>query len=737
MGDDTPGDGEESTEYAIRRIPDLQTVSKGAKIRYVCEWQKAGKPPEVAGGTYWGSRDGIRWYLYSAKSDWLGRHVKQGPIQNDWTITWDDDPGQYVVIARILQVGSPSGTVGTLCHRPQTVGDAGAILSAPLDALINKGQGPSPDDAQREIDRFRKLLGEVAQKTPPRDAAKHKEAVDRWDEISGRLKGLLAPSAGKRRIRMRAVHLDAVTQQQNVLMLFLTEIGTGTVHGRFGGPSGGQRVGWSLVDWTDPGNPRFRGSYAGEGTNVLEAVNACFTSWDADNRYPAGHVSYEIPPELYPLVGGNKRRQMDTSGKTITDRVIDVLGWIAVGTLFVAGFCFIFVGVPLIVDAAIAASMLAGTGAATLSIGQRWRAGIFDWKADAIDGLTIASNIIGAGAWARGALVKTLTSEGKAVDYIFIGARVGADGAQGVLIAATSFDEIDKVSKDPSLSPEERSRRLLALIAQLGTTGLLTALSIRAAAKDADALKQEPKYLSNDPRSSVPDEKLAKLVDPSQTIDTTKPPVVEGHTTEPPPNPDKKNHKTQSRTPVRPAPRKLNPDETAFAKKYPRDGHPWREHVIADDEINLVDKDGFVFNCHLESGGVLHVDIIVTKIDPATTSEHLLRQWRPRPTAPKASEVLYAKELYPLAYKHFEQIGKPVQRVRGEFAWDNYAAIKKKYVELLGPGANPTQAVKDQAAKDAVRSAKSYPYHAAQGLSKVTEARDDELQELFYYWLDR
>jgi hypothetical protein len=36
-----------------------------------------------------------------------------------------------------------------------------------------------------------------------------------------------------------------------------------------------------------------------------------------------------------------------------------------------------------------------------------------------------------------------------------------------------------------------------------------------------------------------------------------------------------------------------------------------------------------------------------------------------------------------------------------------------------------------------VRSSKSYPYHRDQHLSKVTEARDDEWQHLFYYWLDR
>ena len=53
MGDESPADGgAENTEYTIRRFPDLQTVSKGAKVRYLCEWKAGGRPPEVAGGKY-------------------------------------------------------------------------------------------------------------------------------------------------------------------------------------------------------------------------------------------------------------------------------------------------------------------------------------------------------------------------------------------------------------------------------------------------------------------------------------------------------------------------------------------------------------------------------------------------------------------------------------------------------------------------------------------------------------
>jgi hypothetical protein len=267
---------------------------------------------------------------------------------------------------------------------------------------------------------------------------------------------------------------------------------------------------------------------------------------------------------------------------------------------------------------------------------------------------------------------------------------------------------------------------LLALVGQLATTGLLTALSVRAAAKDADVLRQQPTYLKGDSRATVPEERLSELVDPTQTIDGTKPVIAEGHTSE-------GNQKTKARTPIRTPPRKWAPTETDLAKKYSADGHPWRRREISDMEIRLVDKDGFTFNVTCDEG-THHVDIIVTKVDPNTTSPHLLAQFDPPPTEPKASEVLYAKELYPLAYKHFEQVGNPATRVTGEFAWDNYRATKDKYVELL-----KKNMAADAAAKEAVRASKTYPYHADQGFTQVTQAQDHpELDNpLFDYILDK
>ena len=178
------------------------------------------------------------------------------------------------------------------------------MLSDWLNKLLKNGDGPAPDEAEREIARYRTLLNDIAKKLPGSDAAKHQKVVDNWTDLANRLRGLLAPSDGKRRFAVRGIHLENATQQQRPLLLFLTELGT--VQRPVGRGGMVTKKQWSLVDWTDPSHARFRGHYEGEGTTVLEAVNACFGSWDWGNSYPAGHVQFEVPVELRPA--GRRRR---------------------------------------------------------------------------------------------------------------------------------------------------------------------------------------------------------------------------------------------------------------------------------------------------------------------------------------------------------------------------------------------------------------------------------------------
>ena len=68
------------------------------------------------------------------------------------------------------------------------------------------------------------------------------------------------------------------------------------------------------------------------------------------------------------MVGGDVRRKMDTNGTNLTEEVIIVFQWIAIGTMLIAGFCFIFVAVPTLTSLAMGTSMLASTAAAVFSI---------------------------------------------------------------------------------------------------------------------------------------------------------------------------------------------------------------------------------------------------------------------------------------------------------------------------------------------------------------------------------
>ncbi|MGC4092495.1 MAG: sulfite exporter TauE/SafE family protein [Polyangiaceae bacterium] len=501
---------------------------------------------------------------------------------------------------------------------------------------------------------------------------------------------------------MRALHLENATQKQRPLFLFLFEM-PDLHQGRYQTTVLKQ---WALVDWTDPTDPRFRGTYTASGGTVQEAIKAVLSSWVSGNRYPPGHVTFEIPPELRGIVGGAARRGMDTDGKNFTDQLIVVFEWIAIGAMTFAGFCFIFVAIPALTATAMATSILASTAGAVFSVQQRWRDGIFDWKADAIDGLTILSNVAGAGSWVRGARVFAFGPGGKALDFVFIGVRVGADAATGVLIVESRLKEVEELLDPTSrMPPEERSRKLLLVFAELSAVGLMTAMSLKASAKEAEHLSSKPVHLQGDPRSNVSSNTLERIANPKERIDTTKPPVAEGHTKE-----------VQQKTTVARAVKPkgfVRPLETEFAKKYRKDGHPWQRHVITEDEIYLIDKDNFLFHAECK-GGVLEITII-TNYDPVKTP--YFADDFPGVTEFKKSEVLSAKELYPLMYKHFEEVGKPVTRLEGLWAWSNAADAKLEYDKLI-----KTMSSKE-AAKRAVLKARTFiSYHEPQGFGLVIEA---------------
>jgi hypothetical protein len=715
------GDGvsdrfERSTEYKIRRNPDLLTVSPGAQVRYTCQY-RLGLPPTAIGGTS-SYRDGARWYRFRARAlleetrgeaSWAVP-IEKGPTgEFHWDCVWTEPPGRYVIGSEISD-----GHDSTFCFLPQYVEAAGLVVGGSLEDLLKHGVGPSAAEAEAAIGRQIANLKAIAKRFPIADPAvrrRHDDVLEKWHTSQQRLRGLLSPTDGKTRIAIPGMHLETTTQLQRPLLLFLCHIDDNVV-----GHAHRKLPRWVLVDWTDPTETRFHGTYEGSGDTDEEAIRNAFSDWDWGNRYPAGLVTYELPAHAF---GQTHRREMPTNGKSLGDEIKGVFEWIAVGGLVVAGTLLLFTPVPALAAGALGTSLLSSTAAATISIGQRWRAGIFDWRQDAFDGLTIVSNLFaGAGAWTRGARVLLRGKSGETVVRVFIGAQVGSDLVQGVLVAESGLTEWTELTENPDIPPDERSRRLLALIGNLASAGLLTYVSLRASTREVENLNKKPKHLPNEGPARSSGDKLADLTNPKPTVDTTKPPPVEGHTKE-------EVHETtvESKPPTHP--KVIAAWETEFAKLYPDDPTIWKYRKVSKTHIKLGDKERFYFHATCMNG-TLSIEIFTT-IDPKTSPANLLAFF-PDLKEKRSAEHLIAKELYPRMYKHFSDVGNPVRKLVGSWAWVNYADAKPFYDEFIHKGLSS-----EDAAKQAVLHARSWSYHEAQGFTHVLSAKHDAENSLFKF----
>jgi hypothetical protein len=694
-----------SDRYRIGRVPDLMTVTPGAEVRYTCQHRNGQPPAAIGGGAT--TRDSVRWYKFRARSlleETRGRDpnwavpLEKGPFgEFSWYCRWQESPGRYVIGSEISDGGE-----STFCFLPQYVEGAGLVLGSAFDELGEKVGAPSPAEAEQKLAQHLANLQAIARRFPvtdPDDQRRHDDAVAAWRKYQGALRELLAPTDGRTRIAVPALHLETTTQLQRPLLLFLCHAGDDVV-----GRSQRKRPRWVLVDWTDPTDSRWHGSYEGVGDTHAEAIAAALRDWDWGNRYPAGRVVRELPAHAF---GEAQRAQLQTNGKSLGDEVQGVFEWIAVGGLVVAGALLLFTPVPSLAAAALGVSVLSSTAASGISVGQRWRAGIFDPRQDAIDGLTIIGALFGgAAAWSRGARVLLRGPSAETVARIFVGAQIGSDLVQGVLIAEDCLHDWNDLVEDPELLPEDRSRKLLALFRKLGEAGLLTYISLRAGAAEMEALNDRPRHVASAGGARPAGEKFRELTNPRATVDATRPPEAEGHTGE-------GRQTTRVRTGVGESPKALGPE--SFAEFIRKKRHHWEEKVITDEVIELVDQDRFSFVAKCFNGDL---DItIVTSVGPES-SPHLKRFFG-NPTKLTYSEVLRAAELYPRMYAHFAAVGNPVKRLVGMWAWTNYEDCLPKFEELTKGRKMSAR----KAAKIAVLEARTWKkYHRPQGFTEVVEA---------------
>jgi hypothetical protein len=532
--------------YRIERQPDLASVTPGALVRYECRGPRTlttsptgNREMEVA--SWWICRD------RSAEGGDLqfvrGFHAKEGDGVYGWSraYEWNLDPGNYLVMAAIGTRGSQQRQLASLRQHvmsPEEVkGELARVVSkARRDTLAN------PDEADSLVGEQLVALVAIAKHGPPLSPGQqeeHGKSVERWKSVRKKLAERLAPTQGLRRIPILAVHYDFTTQQRRQLNFFLVEMPTpepreheaGAASGAEGASGSGGRTEhvFRLVDWTNPAERAESSESEGQGATAKQAILDTCSDWDWwRGRYPRGRIVFEVPARA---CGEALKLEYETNGATTWDKVVGALTVTAVvAGMIVIGVATLGAAVPAEIaaatgTAALIVSTASGAGAEIISIAVRRAEGIHDTRADAVSLLGILASLFQL-RWLKGAKV---TLAGRPATYRFLGhvAEGTVNLAQGVLILDREYEEVarelERLRKDPTLSPEERARQIYALFVRLVQAGVLTYMSLRS---DAAQLKELAA------KRGIPADKtklvLTELEDESKTVNLGEPKATKG-----------------------------------------------------------------------------------------------------------------------------------------------------------------------------------------------------------------
>lgn len=298
---------------------------------------------------------------------------------------------------------------------------------------------------------------------------------------------------------------------------------------------------WALVDWTNPMTTRSSGCYDGIVGNRYSTPNEAINAWNHHNSYPDGVIVWEYdsdiasrPAAIYP---GNRWRgapvshthntsgRFETDGGSALDQVTAVLNYIALAAGIVAGVAFLIAPVPFsrVVSAAIWTAIFSSTASATLNIAGRAEDGRSNLRDDTFDALSIAANLLAAGAvvrtartaatWARGAVV---TSRSLSITRGIVIGSFTADLIQGVLIAEGAYREIDMIYRDQTKAPDQRLSEMARVVGQLFATGALLAFNFTTTRRDAANLGSRNQHLSPE---LTPENRLEQLRNPDAVVD--------------------------------------------------------------------------------------------------------------------------------------------------------------------------------------------------------------------------
>ena len=503
--------------------PPLRTVSPDQRMTFRIE--VTAKDPRIAGRIR-----GIRWYCLNdpshsgmAARPWSAGGYVFGGTGWQWTDARWDFVGHHRILAMIDHDGGridleyPVHVVS-----PQAVADMAPAFGEETGAPeIVCRQMRAAIEAIRAIERRR---------PPPPDASgAYEKRMERREEYVGKLRGLLDPTRGKERFPIRAQYYSphnarpgGSEPQWLPLNAFLCEY---------------EPDHWMLVDWTNPASEVTCGIYDGWFGNRNRTPQEAISGWAWHNRYPEGIILYEWDADYagHPLRADRKGRlatgavsvsgRFETDGASLAGEVSQVFDYIAFGAAVLAGVTTLVAPVPgsRVISAGIWTAIFSSTAAATINIAERRDDGFSNMRGDVFDALTIAANLLGAGAMlgtaaaagamARGAVVSS-RSLGITRGVIF--ASFGVEAIQGIIVAEASVHEVEEVMAAPGFAPDERLMALVRVVGQLAGTGALLMLNLRGTRRDAANLTLANRHIPPEP---PPRDLLDRLKDPKGEVD--------------------------------------------------------------------------------------------------------------------------------------------------------------------------------------------------------------------------
>jgi len=426
-----------------------------------------------------GSYYTYQWYRLNdyGQAKRLGKpHRDEGPSAHQWSTEAPDILGTHKYICRVEFISSQGGK-----RKPEYIEYRQTVMSKQAKAGKALDEMETPGDPGRTLEGAEGYLSLLQSAEQQKGSGKldpeTKEGIETYVD---KLKERLASTNDAERIPIKAAHVETENGKVTPLNAFVAKVGWK-----------GQEQVWKLVDITNPADRRLTGEYTGSGKRSSEAIAAAINEWDSANRYPDGLLKMEIPKKA---AGLSMNRSFATDGMGFWDSIgsfFDTVGLVAGIGALVAGVVTAVAPIPgsRVVSGLIWTSIAASTAGAGISLATRHSEGFGGLKEDALDVLTIAGNMLGAGAmWRMGATVTNVSRGGANMTKAFLIGQVSADSAQGVLLAAEYQGEYQKIMniKDP----QQRTDALLNLLGRAATTGAIILVSVGGAKTDLKRLNK-------------------------------------------------------------------------------------------------------------------------------------------------------------------------------------------------------------------------------------------------------